>query len=254
MQFVILGTGPGIPQLDKHLSSVYVRSGELCILLDCGEGVSREILRLGYNGDHLDIIVITHYHPDHVSGLFMLLQMLYLERRTKPLELYLPECPEFIENALRQMYTFKEKFHFPLSIRLIDELHDRHPQFEAMISDHLLGYRPQIESLGLSNQMKSWSIKISEDDRSLLYSSDLATVDSISALLPGVHTIIADALHPSAEQILGLDQLGLKRVLLTHGISPELGSALSARTKAGALRLNEHNIYLYAREGETYEV
>ncbi len=254
MQFVLLGTGPGIPQLDKHLSSVYVRSGELCILLDCGEGVSREILRRGYSGDHLDIIVITHYHPDHVSGLFMLLQMLYLEHRTKPLELYLPECQEFIDNALRQMYTFKEKFLFPLSIRLIDELPQQHPQFEVMVSDHLWGYRPQVESLKLSNQMKSWSVKLNEAGRSLLYSSDLATVDSISELLPGTHTMIVDALHPSAGQILGLEGLGLKRVLLTHGISKSLEQELIARTTGGKLVLSNDNIFLYALEGESYEV
>ncbi|HOH47685.1 MAG TPA: MBL fold metallo-hydrolase [Candidatus Cloacimonadota bacterium] len=254
MQFVILGTGPGIPQLDKHLSSLYVKTEELAILIDCGEGVSREILRRGLSGDHLDIIVITHYHPDHVSGLFMLMQMLYLEHRTKPLELYLPECPEFIENALRQMYTFKEKFKFPLSIRLIDELHRVHPGFDAMISDHLWGYRPQIESLGLSNQMKSWSIKVSENERSLLYSSDLSSVDSIAALLPGTHTMIVDALHPSAAQILSLENLGMKRILLTHGVSEDLARELSSRTNGGNLVLSDKNIFIYATEGESYEV
>lgn len=252
MRFILLGTGPGIPQLDKHLSSLYLQGEGVSALWDCGEGCSRALLQHGLSRDHLDFVVITHYHPDHVSGLFMLLQMLYLEGRTKPLELYLPECPEFIEQSLRYMYTIREKFKFELEILLLDELRSRHQVFEAVISDHLLGYTETVAKLNLPNQMRSWSLKYQHAGRSMLYSSDLSTTDSIAHLLPGLDLIIVDALHPPAEQILKLAELQIRHVLLTHGISEGLSTALGTGVEE-ALTLN-NTVFSHAQEGVWYEL
>ena len=96
MRFIILGSGPGIPQMDKNLSSIYVQTEHANLLLDCGDGCAKRLLQLGKSGDHLDAVLISHYHPDHIAGIFMLLQMLYLQDRRKALTIYVPERPEFI--------------------------------------------------------------------------------------------------------------------------------------------------------------
>lgn len=58
--------------------------------MDCGEGVQRRFLdqSLGLGKDM--VILITHLHGDHVSGLLGLLQTMSLARRRKPIDVIAP--------------------------------------------------------------------------------------------------------------------------------------------------------------------
>ncbi len=98
MEAIVLGSGPGLPQVDRNLSSVLIRHNGQMILADCGDGCIRRLMDHGIGAEDLDAVLITHYHPDHVGGLFMLLQMLYLMDRKKSLPVFLPERPAaFVE-------------------------------------------------------------------------------------------------------------------------------------------------------------
>jgi ribonuclease BN (tRNA processing enzyme) len=116
MKFILLGTGSGMPELDKNQSSLYVNVNGKHLLFDCGEGVSKQLLKHHLDNNVLDAIFISHYHPDHISGLFMLLQMLKIQKREKPLQLFLPERPAALVETLQFLYTFIQKFTFPLHI------------------------------------------------------------------------------------------------------------------------------------------
>ena len=245
MHFKILGSGPGIPELDKNLASIYVQTEHYRLLLDCGEGSSKKLLQLGLSGDHLDAILITHYHPDHISGVFMLLQMLYLQNRTKPLCIYVPERPSFILDMMHAMYTFERKFGFELQIKLITEVEHDLIGIKVASTDHLLSYRPQIEALQLDNEMASWAIRLAGERGDLVYSADLSTTDCIAEFLQGAHSVIVDALHPEAQQILQLQGFDLQRVILNHGISAELEA-----------HLEQHPVssFEFAQEDHDYQI
>ncbi len=43
MELTILGAGPGMPQLDKHLSSILIRNAEQ-LLADCGDSCAHRLL------------------------------------------------------------------------------------------------------------------------------------------------------------------------------------------------------------------
>ena len=233
MRFIILGSGPGIPVEDKNLSSIYVHTEELALLLDCGECCSRKLLQLGLSGDHLDAVLISHYHPDHIAGLFMLLQMLYLENRRKALTVFVPEDPRFILDTMHRMYTFESKFAFDLQVKLITQAPLELPGISIAPTDHLQSYSPQIKALNVPNEMRSWAIRISGNHGDLVYSADINSTDCLEDLLDGAHSLIVDALHPNAGQILELHELGLHRVILNHGISPELAALLDSEPLPG---------------------
>jgi ribonuclease BN (tRNA processing enzyme) len=40
MEVTILGSGSGLPQLDKHLSSILIRQANKLFLADCGDSCS----------------------------------------------------------------------------------------------------------------------------------------------------------------------------------------------------------------------
>jgi ribonuclease Z len=59
-------------------------------LMDCGEGVQRQVLALGIGLGKDMTILVTHLHGDHVSGLLGLLQTMSLAQRRKPLDIVGP--------------------------------------------------------------------------------------------------------------------------------------------------------------------
>ena len=69
LTITFLGTGSGVPSLDRSLACVAVqRQGEL-FLFDCGEGGQIQYRRAGLGFAPLSTIAISHMHGDHVTGL-----------------------------------------------------------------------------------------------------------------------------------------------------------------------------------------
>lgn len=67
------------------------REGEV-ILLDCGEGVQRQVMSAGIGLNKQTTILITHLHGDHVTGLLGLLQTMSMWQRTRPLTVVAPRA------------------------------------------------------------------------------------------------------------------------------------------------------------------
>lgn len=84
------GVGDGWPCADRNHSSFLYRFGNTSFLVDAGDGVSSGFKRSGLSYDLLDRILLTHLHCDHMGGLFMFLQGLWLEQRSRDLPLHLP--------------------------------------------------------------------------------------------------------------------------------------------------------------------
>lgn len=58
--------------------------------MDCGEGVQRQVMNLGVGLNKETVVLITHLHGDHVTGLLGLLQTMSLAQRSRPLTIVAP--------------------------------------------------------------------------------------------------------------------------------------------------------------------
>jgi ribonuclease Z len=84
-----LGTAASRPTVERNVSSVAVtREGET-LLVDCGEGTQRQMMRYGVSFT-LEDIFFTHMHTDHVLGVVGLTRTLQLQDRAEPLRLWGP--------------------------------------------------------------------------------------------------------------------------------------------------------------------
>lgn len=97
----LLGTGGMMPLPRRALTALMLRYNGSSILVDCGEGTQVAIKEQGWSFKSIDLICITHFHADHVSGLPGLLLTIGNADRREPLVIMGPKRVEAIVNALR---------------------------------------------------------------------------------------------------------------------------------------------------------
>ncbi len=64
-----LGTSASVPSAERNHPALLVEAAGKRILVDCGEGTQRQLLRGGAGFRRLDRILLTHGHLDHVLGI-----------------------------------------------------------------------------------------------------------------------------------------------------------------------------------------
>lgn len=221
MQVTILGSGSGKSELNRRHAAVLVQHCAGTFLLDCGEGTSQALLKHATAPDEISAIVISHLHPDHITGLYMLVQNLYLQGRKRPLYIYLPERVEDVVKSFELFYLFAKRLPYALHFKRITTISDDYPCITITPTSHLDGYRTFIAREGLKNFCRSWAIGIQEN-KQLLYSADISSLAEIKKYLPETDLLIIDAFHTSVADIMLLKNLGIGKIVLNHGLSDDL--------------------------------
>jgi ribonuclease BN (tRNA processing enzyme) len=112
---ICFGTGDGAPCEDRNHASFLYRLGGTTILVDCGEAIDRSYKATGLSYDAIDAIFLSHLHSDHVGGFFMFMQGMWLQKRRKPLKVYLPrKAIKPLREMLNTVFLFNEMLPFRL--------------------------------------------------------------------------------------------------------------------------------------------
>lgn len=114
LDITLLGTGGVMPLPDRALTAVYIRRDASALLIDCGEGTQTAIRRWGLRFKPMDVILLTHYHADHISGLPGLLLTMGNEGRREPVTIY---GPPGLEKTVSAVLTLAADLPFPLTLR-----------------------------------------------------------------------------------------------------------------------------------------
>ena len=97
----LLGTSGMMPLPYRWLTSCMMRYNGSHLLIDCGEGTQIAIKEKGWTFKPIDIICITHFHADHISGLPGMLLTMGNAERTEPLLLIGPKGLSRVVASLR---------------------------------------------------------------------------------------------------------------------------------------------------------
>jgi ribonuclease Z len=109
-----LGTGSGVPTLQRSLPCVALqREGEL-FLFDCGEAAQIGMRRAGLGWARLEGLFISHMHGDHVTGLPGVMMSLQMVGREAPLTLVGPPGLEAWVRCFRR--SLQTGFSYPVRI------------------------------------------------------------------------------------------------------------------------------------------
>jgi ribonuclease BN (tRNA processing enzyme) len=222
MELTVIGSGTGVPSLRRGSPALAVRVMGRLLLLDLGSGTLRAVLRYGLNFSEIDLLALSHLHPDHVGDLI----------------------PFFFATRYALGYTRKEPFTL-LAARGFGEFHDKlkaafgewvEPPPGLMEVRELSPDGPeQVDFKGLRvlsapthHTPGSLAYRVEARGRSLVYSGDTDVSHSLVELARDVDLLVLEASNPfkveghltPAEAGRLARQAGARRLLLTHFYPP----------------------------------
>lgn len=100
-EITIIGCSNAIPTINRDTTYLSLETSDQYILIDCGTNAFVRLIGSGVKPDQITEMIITHFHPDHVAGLPLLLMDLWLIGRQKPLIIYgLEDCLTKVEKMM----------------------------------------------------------------------------------------------------------------------------------------------------------
>lgn len=200
---IILGSSNAIPDEKHENTHLAVVGDDHTLLIDC---VSNPVLRLpkaGIEFNSLTDMVLTHFHPDHVSGVPLLLMNMWLMGRKKPLNIYgLHHTLHRVEN-LMSFYDWESwPNFFPVAFHRLPEEEMTLVMENEEMRVFASPVRHLIPTIGLR-------IELLKTGKTVAYSCDTEPCPQVVRLAEGADVLIHEATglsvgHSSAGQAGGI--------------------------------------------------
>jgi ribonuclease BN (tRNA processing enzyme) len=218
MKIKMLGTGSCVPSLRRMSPSCLISTGAGNVLIDVGPSVVRRLLEFGFTAADVDVIILTHFHPDHTVDLAtFLFDCNYGEtKREKPLLILGGKGVRTFYRRFCRLYPWIDPTGYRLTIRTL-------PRGRLKLGTL------SIETAPMNHREESIGVRLEENGKSAVFSGDADYSPSLTDLASRADLLVAECSHPveKADGHLNLpvlleivDQAHPRQVIMTH-LSPE---------------------------------
>lgn len=213
---VVLGSANAVPDEHHENTHLLITEGDRSVLIDCTGNPVAELKRAGVDPDRLTDLILTHFHPDHVSGVPLLLMDLWLLGRKHAITVHgLTDTLDRMETMMKLFDSESWPGFFQINYHRLPEeeqallLDDDDFRILASPVKHL------IPTIGIRVECK-------QTGKSMAYSSDTEPFTSVVTLSRDVDVLIHEATgspfgHSTARQAGEIgQQAGAKALYLIH--------------------------------------
>ncbi|WP_456716968.1 ribonuclease Z [Bradyrhizobium sp. USDA 4353] len=116
-ELIFLGTSASVPSQDRNHPGLLIQAGGHRILVDCGEGIQRQLLASGAGLRRLDRILLTHGHLDHILGIPGLFSTLRLRRSDDVMSVH--GSPGTLDVVIRMLAGLWGEGRAPIPLELV---------------------------------------------------------------------------------------------------------------------------------------
>lgn len=215
-EIIILGTASAIPDEIHDNTHMAIVGEKRVILVDCANNPMVRLNQAGIEPESVTDIILTHFHPDHVSGAPSLLMNLWLLGRQEAMQVYgLSHTIDRLESMMT-LYSWENWPNFyPVKMnRLADEervlvLEDEELRIFSSPVCHL------VPTIGLR-------VEGVESGKAVVYSCDTTPCPAVVSLAQGADLLVHEATgampgHTSAQQAGEIARVaGVKALALIH--------------------------------------
>lgn len=200
MKIVLLGTGGGPrPTSTRFPTSQAILVDGKLIVVDCGNGVTKQLVHAGLSPRDLDTLLVTHHHVDHSADLGYLPLASWIEGRTEEINIYGPPPTVGSFEAILAGYS--------------DDIEKRtastgRPPFRPLVKAHDIGTPGEViidGDLQISCAFVdhppfeiALGFRIDHEGKSVVISGDTAPCESLIDLARDANVLIHEVVHPSA--------------------------------------------------------
>lgn len=204
-RIILLGTKGG-PSLGKFRSNAatLLLINETPYLIDCGYGVSRQLVSAGVSLDRLRYIFLTHHHSDHNLEYGPLLYNVWAAKKAPRLAVYGPP------GLTRMTADFYRYMKFDIDTRIADEGLPDPRRLVTTREFHRGGLVMKNSEVTVSSFRvrhppitQSYAYRFDTNDRSIVISGDTAYAAGLAEFARGADVLIHEAMYlPAIEKLL----------------------------------------------------
>lgn len=209
MRVTILGSGTCVPSMTRSSCSVLVEAPQAMVLIDIGVGTMHRLLMCGKTIADLDLIFVSHFHPDHTAEL---VPFLFASKhggpphRRKPLSLMGgPGFKDFFKKLESVYGHWISLSQTPLNL-IEQSAHNTQTQIGTLrLKTAPVNHNPESVALRVTDAQK----------KSMVYSGDTDQSDSLVALARDADLLICECAFPDQEKVPGHLSPGLAGQMAT---------------------------------------
>jgi ribonuclease Z len=213
---IILGTAAAVSDANHDNTHFVLLGDHRPILIDCGSNPLGKLQFSGIDDELLQDVILTHFHPDHVSGVPNMLMHMWQLGRQSPLRFYgLHHCMNRIEDMMVAFSWQEWPNFFPVTFHRVSERYNA-PVFEnedfKIVAWPVQHFIPTV-GLRITNK---------KTGRVLAYTCDTQPTASLDELCKDADILIHEAAgegfgHSSARQAgETATRVGAKSLYLIH--------------------------------------
>jgi ribonuclease BN (tRNA processing enzyme) len=198
-KLIILGTGAG-PSVGRarYMTSHVILHGGVAHVVDCGYGVTEQLVRAGVRLKDIRDIFITHHHPDHDIELGTLIYFAWYAGMETPLNVYgPPPLTQITDDYLKAMKPDVDIWlddigHKPMGPVLTHEISGAGPVVtsgDMKVTSAVVNHPPVVPAL---------AYRFDFPDRSIVFSGDTTPMESVAQLAKGADVLVHEAIYMQA--------------------------------------------------------